>query len=146
NVAKVAASFGGVGVDVGNIVAGQDPTHRRDVFVAFDDFVGVVNHQAVAAKGSEGDQPIADDVGNGIRLPEALTVGDAHEDRRRLSIDTLGLGGLVSEEEHAGAGGGFAQAVAARMTAGEIDPLHQAVRMVTAAPAPPQGSLGSGGG
>src|SRR5262249_11882727 len=143
DMAEQTARPGGVGVDIGNVLAGEDAAHRGLMAVAFDDRVGVVDHHAVAAEGAEGDQPVAHDVRNGVRLLVALAIARAHKDRRGMAVDTLRLWRLVGEKQHAALAWGFAQAVPAWVAAIEIEALDGVAEIVARRTAQASGVIGT---
>src|SRR5215471_1194587 len=130
DMAEHAARPGRVSINVGDIVTGEDATYGGVVAIAFNHRVRIVDHHAIAAKGAEGNQPIADDIRNGVRLIETLAVAGAHEYGRRVSVDALWLRCLVGKEQHTSLAGGFAEAVPARVAAVEIEALDSMAEVI----------------
>src|SRR5215467_2455576 len=89
DVAEHTARLGRVRIDEGYVVPRENPAHSTVIVAAIDDLVGVVDHHAIAAEGTERDEPVADDVGDRIRAFETLACVGAHEDGRRLAVDAL---------------------------------------------------------
>ena len=52
-MAEQTARFGRVGIDVGDFVTRKYAPHGDVVTVAFHDLVGLIDHHAIAAEGSE---------------------------------------------------------------------------------------------
>jgi len=130
DMAEHAARPRRVGINVGDIVTCEDATYCGVVAIGFNDRVRIVDHHAIAAKGAEGNQPIADDSRNGVRLIETLAVAGAHEYGRRVSVDALWLRCLVGKEQHTSLAGGFAEAVPARVAAVEIEALDSMAEVI----------------
>src|SRR5262249_580960 len=121
NMAQDTSRFRRVGIDVGHVITGKDATNGGVMSIAFDDCVGLVDHHAIIAEGTVGDEPVSDDVRDGVPMLKALTFAGAHEDGRRLAISTSWLGRLVGEEKNATLAGCLAQAMPARIGAINIE-------------------------
>jgi hypothetical protein len=98
------------------------------VSVAFHDLVGLVDHHAIAAEGSERDE--SHNIWNRVRVIEALTVAGAPENGRRSAIDALRFACLVGQKKHSALAGGLTKTVAAWVCAVELEAVDRIAEIV----------------